>query len=147
MYLSTSAHLDASPATVLERITDIARLPEWNRAITDMVEQPDHLVPGSVWKVRLHALGQTWVSTSTLLELDEQERRFRYRSQTDDGNPSYADWEWNVHADGSGAKVTVGVEVRPMTFWRKHLLVRLRGPALHKEMRASLATLATTVSA
>ena len=146
MQESLSAHINASPAVVLERLTDVAGLPEWNRAITDVVQQPAVLRPGSVWKVRLHALGQSWVSTSTLIELDEAQGRFRHRSQSDDGNPSYADWEWRVVPDAAAAKVTVTVALHPETFWRKYLLIHLRRPALRKEIRASLIALSTTTS-
>jgi hypothetical protein len=136
------AHIDAPPPIVLARLSDIARLPEWNKAITEVLEQPDRLTPGSTWRVRLHALGQTWVSKSTLVELDEAAGRFRHRSRTDDGNPSYADWDWIVQPDGTGSEVTVNVALHPETFWRKHLLVYLRRPALRREMRASLSALA-----
>jgi hypothetical protein len=33
-----------------------------------------------------------------------------------------------------------------ITFWRKHLLVKIRRPALRKEMRASLAALADEIT-
>ena len=144
---SVNTHIDASPTAVLERLTDVAMLPEWNRAITEVLQLPAELGPGSVWKVRLHALGRSWVSTSTLVELDETRGRFRHRSQSDDGNPSYADWEWTVQPDGPGARVTVTVALHPLTFWRKYLLVHLRRPALRKEMQASLIALSTTASA
>ena len=64
--------------------------------------------------------------------------RFAYRSQTDDGNPSYADWEWHVEPDQDGSKVTVTVEPNQTTSWRKYLLVRIRRPALLKEIGNSL---------
>jgi Polyketide cyclase / dehydrase and lipid transport len=143
---TATTRVNAAPAAVFGRLTDIARLPEWNDAITEVLEQPVERATGAVWKVRLHALGQSWVSRSTLVELDEVAGRFRHRSQTDDGNPSYADWEWTVKPDGSGARVTATVELHPQTFWRKYLLVHLRRPALRREMRASLRALATTVS-
>jgi hypothetical protein len=138
---SFAARVDASPEAAFERVTDIARLPEWNAGITEVVEQPDRLLPGSIWKVRMRALGSTWVSKSMLLELDERSRTFRYRSQTDDANPSYAEWRWHVVPDGDGAIVTVTVELWPRSFWRKHLLVHLRRPVLRREMRASLVAL------
>jgi hypothetical protein len=147
MHESVSTHVAVAPGAVFSLLTDVARLPEWNDAITEVLELPDRLAPGSVWKVRLHALGQTWVSRSTLLELDEANRRFRHRSQSDDGNPSFADWEWDVAPDGTGAKVTVTVALYPRTFWRKYLLVHLRRPSLRREMKASLAALATAVPA
>jgi hypothetical protein len=147
MRVQATTHVDAPPAGVFARLVDIERLPDWNHAITEVVEQPWQLAPGAVWKVRLHALGQSWVSKSTLIELDKAQGRFRYRSQTDDGNRSYADWEWTVQPDGSGAQVEVAVELHPLTFWRKYLLVHIRRPALRNEMIASLAALAETVSA
>jgi hypothetical protein len=64
----------------------------------------------------------------------------------DDGNPSYADWEWRVRADGDASAVTVTVDLHPVTFWRKYLLVKLRRPSLRKEMRSSLAALAAAVT-
>jgi hypothetical protein len=133
--------LQDAPTSVFARVVDISRLPEWNRAITEVVERPPELVPGSVWKVRLHALGQTWISASTLVQLDEASGRFHDRSQPDDGNPSYAEWEWYVEPDADGSHVTVTVELHPVTFWRKHLLAKIRRPALRREVRASLTAL------
>jgi Polyketide cyclase / dehydrase and lipid transport len=144
---SFTTRVDTAPALLFARLVDIGRLPEWNHAITEVVERPSELTSGAVWKVRLHALGQSWVSKSTLIELDEAQRRFCYRSQTDDGNRSYADWEWTVQPDGSGAQVAVAVELRPLTFWRRYLLVHIRRPALRNEIRASLRALSATVSA
>jgi len=141
--VTVSTYVDAPATAVLYQISDIARLPEWNSAITEVVESPAQLVPRAVWKVRLHALGQTWVSTSTLDELDEPAGRVRYRSQTDDGNPSYADWEWLIARDGPGSRVTVAVTLHPVTFWRKRVLAKLRRPALRREMQTSLGALAT----
>jgi hypothetical protein len=144
-----SAHkvVEAPVAAVLARITDIARLPDWNRAITAVTAEPAALTEGAVWKVRIHAMGTTWISKATLAELDETKGLFRYRSQSDDGNPSYADWEWLVTPKATGSEVAVTVELHPLTFWRKRLLVHMRRPVLRKEMRTSLETLAATVPA
>jgi hypothetical protein len=97
--------------------------------------------------VRLHALGQTWVSKSQVSAIDPVAGRFAYRSQSDDGNPSYVNWEWRVDGDGDGSVVTLTAELNPMTFWRKHLLIRIRRPVLRREMRASLAALDDVVHA
>jgi uncharacterized protein YndB with AHSA1/START domain len=139
--VSVSATVTASPAPVFDLITDIPSLPQWNAAITDVVEVPVRLEVGSEWKVRLHALGQTWVSKSQVSAIDPATGRFAYRSQSDDGNPSLADWEWRIDADGDASIVVLTVDLNPTTFWRKHLLVRIRRPVLRKEMRASLASL------
>ena len=138
---TASAQIAAPPEMVFSLVTDPSRLPSWNRAITDVTEVPEHLEPGSVWKVRIHALGQSWVSKSQVSTLDQVAGRFVYRSQSDDGNPSYADWEWHVESDQNGSRVTVTVDLNPTTFWRKHLLVRIRRPALKKEISDSLQAL------
>jgi uncharacterized protein YndB with AHSA1/START domain len=143
---SVSARVAASPEAVFSLVTDVSRLPEWNHAITDVVETPQPLDAGSIWKVRIHALGQTWVSKSQVSTIDPVSRRFAYRSQSDDGNPSYADWDWHVDADGDGSIVTVTADLNPATFWRKHLFVKIRRPALRKEMRASLAALSDEIT-
>lgn len=135
---TASAHIDATPTVVFSFLTDLSRLPEWNQAITEVDAVPAQLSCGAVWKVRLHALGQSWVSRSRVDEIDPEARRFSYRSQTDDGNPSYADWVWLVEDDGDGCNVVVSVVLEPMTFWRKHLLVKIRRPALRREMAGSL---------
>lgn len=142
---SASARVDAPPEAVLSVVTSVSRLPEWNPAITAVVEAPERLEPGTVWRVRIHALGQSWVSRSEVVALDVAARRFAYRSWSDDGNPSYADWEWHVEPDGDGSRVTVTVDLNPLTFWRKHLLIRVRRPALRKEMQESLAALGSAV--
>ncbi len=86
----------------------------------------------------MHALGQSWVSRSRVLDLDAPSGRFAYRSQSDDGNPSYADWEWRVVAGDATTRVTVTVDLNPATFWRKHVLVKLRRRSLRREMVDSL---------
>ena len=141
-----SAVIEASPAAVFATLTDIAGLPEWNGAMTKVVEEPEHLVAGAQWVVEFRALGQTWHSRSTLEELDVSARRFRYRSGTDDGNPSYAEWAWEVTDDPAGSRVTVRWSLHPMSFWRRVLLVRIRSRQLSRgEVPASLAALATAV--
>jgi uncharacterized membrane protein len=138
--------IDAPAEVVFACVVDITRLPDWNTAISEIVEVPSELHAGSVWKVRLRAQRLSWVSKSTVTALDANSGTFRYRSQSDDGNPSYADWEWTVLPNGSVSEVTVSVDLHPVTFWRKYVLVRLRRPALRKEMRRSLAALATVAT-
>jgi uncharacterized protein YndB with AHSA1/START domain len=142
---SASERIDAPPAIVFGFLTDVSRLPEWNQAITDVVEAPTQLAPDALWKVRIKALGQSWVSKSRVSELDPVTLRFSYRSQSDDGNPSYADWSWRVEPDRDGSMVSVSVDLEPVTFWRKYLLVKIRRPALRSEMHNSLRALRTAV--
>lgn len=136
----------SAPTDVFRTVTDIKRLPEWNKGIVEVVELPDQLQVGSLWKVRVRAMGETWVSKSTLTELDPESSRFAYRSQSDDGNPSYADWVWHIEPDGAGSRVTVAVDLNPLTFWRKNLLIRIRRSGLRKEMNASLAALGSAAA-
>jgi uncharacterized protein YndB with AHSA1/START domain len=140
----------AAPADdVFGLITAPERLPEWNGAIVRVVEAPDLLRPGAEWVVQLSALGQSWPSRSTVVEIDPQTRRFAYRSQTDDGNPSYADWSWQVAEAPGGCEVTVSCALHPVTFWRRVLLAKVRAWQLQRrELPASLralASVATTV--
>lgn len=137
----------ASADAVFATLTDIARLPEWNAAMTSVVERPGPLDVGAEWVVEFHALGQTWRSRSIVEELDAAGRRFAYRSGTDDGNPSFARWTWTVTDDGDGSRVTVTWELRPATFWRRVLLARIRARQLARsEIPASLAALARVVA-
>ena len=150
--MTGSAHASAVvPATadaVFGTLTDIARLPEWNGAMTSVIEQPDRLETGSEWVVEFHALGQTWRSRSVVEEIDRAGRRFVYRSGTDDGNPSYARWTWEVTDGGGGSRVSVTWELHPATFWRRVLLARIRARQLARtEIPASLAALASAVLA
>lgn len=114
--------------------------------MTSVVEKPDRLEVGAEWVVEFHALGQTWRSRSTLEEIDFAARKFVYRSGTDDGNPSYARWKWEVTDHAGGSRVSVSWELHPVTFWRRVLLVRIRGRQLARtEIPASLAALARAV--
>ncbi|MDQ3639951.1 MAG: SRPBCC family protein [Actinomycetota bacterium] len=143
---SATATIKSAPADVFRTVTDLKRLPEWNKGIVEVVELPDQLQEGSLWKVRVRAMGQSWVSKSTLTELDPESSRFAYRSQSDDGNPSFADWAWHIEPDGAGSRVTVTVDLNPLTFWRKNLLIKIRRTSLRKEMHESLAALQSAVA-
>ena len=140
-----SRHIDASPEQVFAVVTDIARLPDWNRTIQHVVDAPARLEPGSEWVVQLHIPGRTWNSRSRLEELDRDQLRFTYRSQTDDDNPSYAAWTWEVRPDGDGSMVTVGWKGRPMTFWRKALFSHVRKRQLVREVAESIVELERAV--
>lgn len=142
---SATATIKSAPADVFRIVADIKRLPEWNEGIVEVVELPDQLQEGSLWKVRVRAMGQSWVSRSTVTELDPGSGRFAYRSQSDDGTPSFADWAWHVEPDGAGSRVTVTVDLNPLTFWRRNLLIKIRRTGLRKEMNASLTALQSTV--
>jgi hypothetical protein len=135
---------------VFQLVTDLKRIPERNRAIVGVVETPKQLTTGSVWVVEVTALGQSWRSRSTVTRLDTTTRRFAYRTQTDDGNPSYADWSWQVDDAPGGCIVTMSLTLNPMTFWRRVLLAKIRSRQLRRrELPGSLdelATLATRVA-
>jgi uncharacterized protein YndB with AHSA1/START domain len=141
-----SAVIGAPPDEVFATITDISGLPSWNSVITRVVEPPEELVAGAEWVVELRAMGQRWRSRSTLVDVDPVGRRFAYRSATDDGNPSWADWEWTVADDPGGSRVTVALDLHPVTFWRRVLFAKVRARQLARtELPRSLATLANAV--
>lgn len=141
--------IDVDPGAVFRTITDLDRLTDWNDIIRAVVERPARLEPGAEWVVELHALGQTWRSRSTVLEVDPVRGRFAYRSRTDDSNPSWAEWTWSVGATAEGrSAVTVEWHLHPITFWRRVLLARVRDRQLRKrEVPASVARLATAARA
>jgi polyketide cyclase/dehydrase/lipid transport protein len=119
-------------------VCDIDRLPEWNAILQAVLERPPAMTPDAEWVVELRAMGNRWRSRSRVLELDDAGRRLVYRSETDDGNPSYAVWSWGVDGDGASSRVTVRWELHPKTFWRRVLLSRVRNRQLRNEVRASI---------
>ena len=131
--------MHASAHDVFALVTDIDRLPEWNRIIRKVVERPVVLERDVEWVVELRAMGNTWHSRSRLLEHDHGALRFAYRSQTDDGNPSFGIWTWVIDdADANSTTVTVTWELHPKTFLRRVAFGRVRNRQLRKEVRASL---------
>jgi uncharacterized protein YndB with AHSA1/START domain len=141
---STTQFIASDPDSVFRLISTPALLAEWNRAIARVVDAPAQLSPGVEWVVQLSALGQSWQSRSTVLELDPDTRCFSYRSQTDDGNPSYADWSWQVADAPGGCEVTVSFVLHVITFWRRVLLAKVRARQLRRrELPASLDALAS----
>lgn len=141
-------HIAADPDVTLRTLCDLDRLPDWNPGITRLIEAPEALVPGAEWVVEVAALGQRWPSRSRLSVLDEAARRFEYRSMTDDGNPSYAEWVWVVRPAAHGCEVSVSWTLHPATFWRRVLLGRIRLRQLRRsEVPASLDALEGTLTA
>ncbi|MEX1146012.1 MAG: hypothetical protein WEE69_11980 [Acidimicrobiia bacterium] len=109
------------------------------RADPTLVERPAEMARDAEWVVEMRAMGNTWNSRSRVIEHDRGALRFCYRSQTDDGNPSYGLWTWTVQDAGShAATVTVTWELHPKTFARRALLARVRHRQLRKEVRESV---------
>lgn len=141
-----SQFIAGSPDDVFALITTPDRLPEWNGAIVRVIDAPDRLRPGAEWVVQLSALGQSWPSRSKVEVLDAETRHFAYRSQTDDGNPSFTDWSWHVADAPGGCEVTVSCDLHPATFWRRVLLANVRASQLQRrELPASLRALSSCV--
>lgn len=143
-----TAELAADAGAVFDTITDIGRLPSWNAVMTRVCDQPATLEAGSEWVVEFHVLGRTWGSRSRCELIDRDGRLFSHRTQTDDGNPSYANWQWVVTPLGDRSEVHVSWELHPATFWRRVLLARVRNRQLARtEVPASLAALEQAVTA
>jgi uncharacterized protein YndB with AHSA1/START domain len=135
------------PAEVFAFITDVDQLPAWNDLITGVVSKPADLQPGSVWKVSLAQGPMRWVSRSTVVEHDPTLGRFIYRSGTDDDNPSYAMWSWQVTPHPLGSELTVSWSVNPRTRIRRWVLAPLRARRLRAEVPTSLERLRTALDA
>ena len=138
-------NVNAAPDATFRLITDIDRLPEWNHAIERVVEPAPDLTPGTEWVVKMHpSRGMTWQSRSRVEEIDKDVRRFRYRTWNADGNPSYADWKWEVVPLDSMAQVSVSWDVYLKTLDRKLLAGPIRQRQLRKEVAESLQALDRT---
>ena len=135
---SVSEHVDASVDQMFRVITDISRLPQWNRRIHHVVEAPDTLGDGAEWVVQMRINGARWNSRALLEEVDASAGRFRYVSRTDDDNPSRAHWTWELTPAGDGSEVTVSWDLRPRTSFRKHIGAPMRNRQLEREVRDSI---------
>jgi uncharacterized protein YndB with AHSA1/START domain len=133
--------IEASPEAVFDQITDLDRLPEWNREIREVREQPAALVPGAQWVVEIHSMGTHWPSRSSVVEIDRDKGLFAYKSQSDDGNPSVATWVWRITPHERGCEVHLAASVRPKTFWRRHRFSKIRGRILPGAVHTSLQNL------
>jgi uncharacterized protein YndB with AHSA1/START domain len=143
-----SIHIDASPTLVFATVTDVHRLPEWNNRIPEVLEEPDGpLAEGTEWKVQMHVPPAKWVSHARVLRYDPVQLTFQHRSDSDDGNPSYAIWTWTVTPADAGAVVNVTWDIHPETFWRRFLFAKLRRRQLVDEVSTSLHALAYHLAA
>jgi uncharacterized protein YndB with AHSA1/START domain len=145
---SATAFIDSPPEAIFDVITDVERLPEWNAAVESVVSAPPLLRAGSEWVVVMHPKGMPkWNSRSAAVEINRDALRFVYRSMSDDGNPSFVRWSWQIAAADGGAQVVVSWEAHPETFWRRMLFAPyLRRPQLNKEVPLSLQVLDHLVS-
>jgi len=144
---SVTESVAADPDALFALITDINRLPEWNAHVHHIVEAPAELTDGSEWVIELRAMGSKWNSRARLQELDPVSRRFAHISCSDDGNPSFAYWTWELTPTDAGTRITVSWELQPKTFWRKWLLARIRHRQLKNEVGESLRSAAAIVIA
>ncbi len=143
---TATGSVNAAPDPTFGLITDIDRLPEWNRGIERVVERAPELIPGTEWVVKMHpGRGMTWLSRSRVEEIDGNARRFTYRTWNADGNPSYADWKWEVLQLDSTAQVRVTWDVYLKTLDRRLLAGPIRQRQLRKEVAESLGALDRTV--
>lgn len=136
---SITERLSVSAGDFFDLISSVARLPEWNEHIHHVVEAPSGPPQaGDEWVVEMRAMASRWNSRSRLGVADRDAGRFALRSQTDDGNPSYAEWEWLMEPAGDGTDVTVSWQLYPKTFWRRLLFSKIRHHQLKEEVRGSL---------
>ena len=146
---SASVVVDAPAADVFAVLTDVERLPEWNAHIRRVLEPPaGPPAEGADWVVLMAASGTTWNSRARTLRYDPDTHHFAHVSRTDDGNPSWAGWCWQVtDVPGGGSRLDVTWDINPRTFWRRALFARLRRAQLADEVPRSLTALARLVPA
>jgi hypothetical protein len=135
-----TVQLSAAAPDVFDLLVDVDRLPEWNAHVHHVIERPERpLAEGIEWVVQMRAMGGRWPSRARALSVDRAALRLEHRSCSDDGNPTYALWSWQVSPREHGSTLTVAWAVYPRSFWRKLLIARARRPVLADEVRASLA--------
>jgi hypothetical protein len=136
---SVTDRLSVSPDDLFDLISSVDRLPEWNEHIHHVVDAPaGPMRAGDEWVVEMRAMGTRWNSRSRVEEVDRDAHRLALVSRTDDGNPSHANWKWEVVPADGEAEITVTWELYPRTFWRKVLLARIRHRQLKDEVRGSI---------
>jgi hypothetical protein len=144
---SASTVIPAEPDHVFAFLTDVDRLPSWNAEITRVLRRPERLDPHTEYAVELHAAGMTWASRTRVLALDRSRRHFAHRSGTDDDNPSFTTWTWDVTPDPAGARVTVTWDPNPRTLWRRCVVVHWRRRCLARQVPRSLQALTAALAA
>jgi uncharacterized protein YndB with AHSA1/START domain len=143
----TTGHVDAPPDEVFDLITSADRLPEWNLCIAKVIERRTTLNEGAEWVVEMNVHGMRWPSRSTLIECDRGARRYTYRSVSDDGNPSFALWTWELAPKDGGTDLTVRWNLNPKTRFRKLVAVRVRNRMLKNETQTSFQAIESTLTA
>jgi uncharacterized protein YndB with AHSA1/START domain len=145
---SATARIRADADAVFDLITNLDRLPEWNRAIARIVERPARLVEAAEWVVVMRPpRAPSWKSRSRIEEIDRKQRRFSYTSRNEDGNPSYARWSWEIRPANHAAEVTVRWDVYLKTIDRKLIAAPLRRRGLGREVPSSLRHLESLATA
>ena len=97
-----------APATdVFDLLIDVDRLPEWNAHVHHVIDKSERpLASGVDSVIQMRAMWTRWPSRSTALTVDRSTLSFEHRSCSDDGNPSYALWSWQVTPTPSGSTLT-----------------------------------------
>lgn len=94
-----TVRLGKPPADVWAVITDFARLPEWNQAITQVARQPDR-DGKAVWKENYGGFNATVVSAVV-------EPPTRLVREILPEGPFYGSWTWELAPDGGGTRLTI----------------------------------------
>src|SRR4051794_17443447 len=114
---SDAARLTAPADVVFGALVDVDGLPEWNAHVHHVIESPGGPVSeGTEWVVQMRASGGRWPSRSRALVVDAAAGRLEYESRSDDGNPSYGLWSWQVTPIATGCELMVTWAIHPHTW-------------------------------
>ena len=126
-----TVRVNLSPDEAFARVTRVAAgVPR------PFAEGDEWILPGG---------GRT-VTRCHVIEADAAARTLVYRCKPDRDDPSFTIWTWHVEpdADEGGSRVTLGWELRPVAFVRKHLLVHVDAWRVQRrEAPAALATMSS----
>jgi uncharacterized protein YndB with AHSA1/START domain len=136
-----SLHMDASPATVWELVSDVTRIGEFSPETFEARWRHgyDHAEVGAKFKghVKRNGIGPTYWSPCTVT-VCEPERVFEFSVGTDD--VALNNWGYRLEPDGTGTLVTEYFRLEPRLPLRLYwtVLGALRGRTNERGMRTTL---------
>jgi uncharacterized protein YndB with AHSA1/START domain len=137
---SVTRHIAAEPDAVFGLVIDIARQPQWQASILEVVERPASMRVGARWVLVIHMLGSTFRADRRALVVDGAARRFAYRCNPE-GQRSFSLWTWSVEPERGGSRVRVEWELNPATLLDRLFYAPLILRVLPSQLRLSLAAL------
>jgi uncharacterized protein YndB with AHSA1/START domain len=116
-----STHIDASPETVFDYVTDVTRHPEWAHEKIEIEREAGSAnEAGAAFAYTVHFMG----TTKGILTVKESVRPSRFVYECDDPSGHYR-WTFEIAPEDGGTRLTHRVE-----FLRESLRVKVMKPVM-----------------